>query len=287
MSNLDGRLVVLGATGFVGGHVAGIARTLGWEVLGLSSKDLDLTSRTGAETLSKILRDGDTIVHGAAVVPARNAAEVIQNLLMTQSVVDAIAGHEITQLVVVSSDGVYGSESGVASEATPCSPDTMHGIMNLAREMICNDVATPVFTIVRPSAIYGVGDTHNSYGPNRFISQMFDSGEITIFGEGSATRDHVFIDDVADVIVRTITGRDSGVINIASGQSISFAALAELICQSGPDGSRVKVVGIEASPTFRSYDISSLVRLFPDFDPASPAVGIKRVVATIQGTKDS
>ena len=88
MNNLDGRLVVLGATGFVGGHVLSRARELGWEVLGLSSKDLDLTSPGGAEMLSAILRDGDTIVHGAATVPARNALELIQNLQMTQSLVD-------------------------------------------------------------------------------------------------------------------------------------------------------------------------------------------------------
>ena len=283
MDNLDGRLVVLGATGFVGRHVSDRARELRWEVLGLSSKDLDLTSPRGAEILSGIFRDGDTIVHAAAVVPARNSVDVIQNLLMTQSVVDAMVGHDITQMVVVSSDGVYGSESGVTSEATPCSPDTMHGIMNLAREMICQDVATPVFTIVRPSAIYGVGDTHNSYGPNRFISQMFDSGEISIFGEGAAIRDHVFIDDVAEVIVRAVTGRESGAINIASGQSISFAALAELICQSGPDDSRILAIGSEPSPTFRNYDISNLMRLFPDFDPISPTVGIRRVVTEMQG----
>jgi len=284
MDSLDRRLVVLGATGFVGGHVADRARKLGWEVLGLSSNDLDLTSPGGGEMLSAILHDGDTVVHGAAVVPARNAMEVSQNLLMTQSVVDAMVGHEIAQLVVISSDAVYGSESGVINEASACSPDSMHGIMSLAREMMCSEVKTPAFTIVRPTAIYGAGDPHNSYGPNRFIKQMIDSGEITFFGDGAAIRDHVFIDDVANVIVRAITMRESGVINIASGQSISFAKVAELICQSGPDGSRVAAVGSEPSPTFRNYDISNLLRLFPDFDPVSPAVGIKRVVSEIQGS---
>jgi nucleoside-diphosphate-sugar epimerase len=286
MNSFDGRLVVLGATGFVGGHVVGQARELGWEVLGLSSKDVDLTSLNGGEMLSAILRDGDTVVHGAAVVPARNAVEVSQNLLMTQSVVDALADHEIAQLVVISSDGVYGSESGVTSEATHCSPDSMHGIMNLAREMICDDVSTPVLTIVRPSAIYGVGDPHNSYGPNRFIRQMLDSFEITIFGEGAAVRDHVFISDVAEVIVRAITIRKSGVINVASGHPISFAELADLVCKAGPDGSLVAATGSEASPTFRSYDISNLVRLFPDFVPVPPAVGIRRVVNETQANQD-
>ncbi len=284
MNSLDGRLVVLGATGFVGGHVAGRARKLDWEVLGLSSKDLDLASPSGAGMLSAILRDGDTVVHGAAVVPTHNSVEVSQNLLITQSVVDAIAGHEIAQLVVVSSDAVYGSESGVITEASTCSPDSMHGIMSLAREMMCGEVKVPLLTIVRPAPIYGVGDPHKSYGPNRFIGQMIDSGEITLFGEGAAMRDHVFIDDVADVIVRAITARESGVINIASGQSISFAALADLVRQAGPDGSRIAVVGSESSPTFRTYDISNLVRLFPDFDPVSPAVGMRRVVDEIQGS---
>ena len=284
MNNLDGRLVVLGATGFVGGHVADRARELGWEVLGLSSKDLDLTSPTGAEMLSDMLRDGDTIVHGAAVVPARNSVEVSQNLLMTQSVVDALLGHEIAQLVVVSSDAVYGSESGVVTELSVCSPDSMHGIMSLAREMMCSEVKVPLLTIVRPAPIYGAGDPHKSYGPNRFIGQMIEGGEITLFGEGASIRDHVFIDDVADVIVRAITAGESGVMNITSGESISFAALAELVCQSGPLGSRVVSVGSEPSPTFRNYDISNLVRLIPDFDPTPPAVGIRRVVDEIQGT---
>jgi nucleoside-diphosphate-sugar epimerase len=287
MDSLGGRLVVLGATGFVGERVVRRARELGWEVLGLSSKDLDLTSPTSTAALSGILRDFDTVVHGAAVVPAHNSVQMSQDLLMTQNVVDAISGHEIAQLVVISSDSVYGNRSGVVSEATPCSPDTMHGITNLAREIVCKNVSTPVFTIVRPTAIYGVGDPHKSYGPNRFIGQMIKGGNIILFGEGAAIRDHVFIDDVAHVIVKAITARESGVINIASGKSISFAALAKLVCQLGPKGSRVTVVDSESPPTFRSHDISKLVKLFPDFDPVSPTVGIRRVIAETHRSFDS
>lgn len=283
MSSKDGRIVVLGASGFVGRHVVTRAEQLGWEVLGLSSRDIDLATPTGATVLSRLLRVGDTVVHGAAIVPARNAKDLIQNLLMTQSVIEAIVDHNISQLVVISSDAVYGNESGVITESSNCSPDSMHGIMSLAREMMFGDLDVPVVTFVRPAPIYGKGDTHNSYGPNRFISQMIAGGEIVIFGEGDAIRDHVFIEDVADVVLRIITDRESGVINIASGESISFAKIAEIVCLAGPTGSKIKVSGSESTPTFRHFDISRLLHLYPDYDPVSPAAGTRRVIESIQG----
>ncbi len=287
MPEFDGRLVVLGATGFVGSHVIERARRAGIAVVELSSRDVDLTSSSSSVALAALLKDGDTVVHAAAVVPSRNAGEVSRNLLMTQALVDALAGVAVAQLVVVSSDAVYGSESGVVTEESPCSPDSLHGAMSLAREMVCAEVATPVLTLVRPAAIYGNGDTHNSYGPNRFARQVLESGEITIFGAGAATRDHVDIDDVADVIVRAVQTRQAGIINVASGQSISFADMAALVRDAGPTGARVVIAGSESSPTFRTYDISELVRRFPDLTPTGPAVGVDRMVAAMRGSTNA
>ena len=284
MPEFHGRLVVLGATGFVGSHVVARARRAGWAVVELSSRDVDLSDPSSSLALAAALEDGDTVVHAAAVVPSRNAADVSRNLLMTQAVVDALAGIAVAQLVVVSSDAVYGSESGVVTETSACSPDSLHGAMSLAREMVCAEVATPVLTLIRPAAIYGDGDTHNSYGPNRFARQVLESGEITVFGAGEATRDHVTVADVADVIVRAIQARQAGIVNVASGQSISFADLAALVRDAGPAGARMVVAGSESSPTFRTYDISELVRRFPDLTPTGPAVGVERMVAAMRGS---
>jgi len=188
---------------------------------------------------------------------------------------------------VVSSDAVYGSESGVFDEDSSCAPDTIHGLMNLGREMVCSDVFAPVKTVVRPSAIYGSGDPHNSYGPNRFARQALDSGEICIFGGGEAKRDHVTIHNVAEVIFRAIEGRQAGVINVASGQSISFADLAGLVRDAGPAGARIVVAGSESSPTFRTYDISGLNRRFPDMVPTGPAEGVPVMMAEMQGSAEA
>ncbi len=275
MSEFSGRLVVLGGTGFVGSHVVARAEGKGWEVIALSSSIVDLSAEVAIEELSGIIQDGDTVVHGAAVVPTRNATDIILNLQMTQHLVEALKNHTLAQLVVVSSDAVYGSASGVTTEESPSAPDSLHGVMSLAREMICSELDVPNLTLIRPTAIYGIGDTHNSYGPNRFVRQVIETGEITLFGLGEATRDHVAVNDVAEVIVQSVATRQHGIVNIACGKSISFANLAKEVQLSGPKGSRITTIGSEPSPTFRSYDISGLIRRFPNLrmQDASSGVG--------------
>ncbi len=268
------RVVVLGASGFIGSHVVSQAEARGLEVVGLSSRDLDLMAPESIGILTSVLRAGDTVVHSAAIAPARDAAEAAANLTMTNSLVKAAEGLELGQLVIVSSDAVYGSTSGVVTEETVCTPDSFHGVMSLGRELACAGIRTDVFTIVRPAPVYGMGDPHNSYGPNRFARQALGDGQIAVFGGGEAGRDHVVISDVADVIVRSITQSEIGVINVASGQMRTFAEVAELVCSVAPSGATVASVGSEANPTFRSFDLSGLIRRFPNRIPTTPEIGI-------------
>jgi UDP-glucose 4-epimerase len=281
MSDHSGRLVVLGASGFVGSYVANFAAEEGWQVVRLSSKDLDLTSPESPRRIPSVVRDGDTIVHSAAIVPSHKAEEVIANLIMTQNLVQGLSGIKIAQFITVSSDAVYGEGSGVINESSPCTPSSLYSAMCLTRELVCAAVGTSALTVVRPTAIYGIGDTHNSYGPNRFAREVMDSGQITIFGTGQASRDHVSIADVARIIVTSANMRQSGVINIASGRSLPFAEVAEMIRAVGPDGAIVVNAGIESEPTFRSFDLAQLVRRFPDFVPIGPEEGFERMVATL------
>ena len=106
-------------------------------------------------------------------------------------------------------------------------------------------------------------------------SRWYDkSMQLLVFGDGAAGRDHVAISDVADVIVRSITQFEKGVINVASGQMRTFAQVAELVRSVAPSGATVASVGSEANPTFRSFDLSGLIRRFPDHIPTTPEIGI-------------
>ena len=70
------RVVVLGASGFIGSHVVLRAEAIGRDVVGLSSSDIDLSAAESVEILASILRSGDTVVHSAAIAPAKNAVRL-------------------------------------------------------------------------------------------------------------------------------------------------------------------------------------------------------------------
>lgn len=278
------RIVVLGATGFVGSHTVEAAHSAGFETLSLGSAELNLLDPSTVDQLASMLSPHDILVHSAAIAPSKTSQDVIANLTMTKHVMDCLEAKGLAQLIVVSSDAVYGGASGVINENSPCNPDSLHGVMSLARELICASADVETLTICRPAPIYGFGDTHNSYGPNRFAREALTDGKISIFGAGEAKRDHVDIRDVADVIVRCARNSRPGILNIASGASLSFATVGTMVADAVEYSAEVQSVGTEGQPTYRSFDTTRLVESFPDFISTHPEVGFTRMIELMTGS---
>ena len=129
----------------------------------------------------------------------------------------------------MSSDAVYPFTAGETSEASCAEPTDLYGAAHLAREIMVRGAAKCPVAILRPTLIYGAGDTHNSYGANRFRRMARKEGRITLFGEGEETRDHVPIDDIVALIDLVLEHRSSGTLNLVSGRSVSFGELARMV----------------------------------------------------------
>src|ERR1700722_17980393 len=162
------RVVILGARGFVAhALVAGLAADK-VEVLAIGSAAVDLCDSASVPHLAATLRGGDVVVMAAALTPekGRDTATMMKNMLMAEHVAAAIKGIPIAQLVYFSSDAVYGGQLSQATESTPAAPGDLYGLMHRAREVALRDAAdkagVPV-CVLRPGAIYGPGDTHNTY----------------------------------------------------------------------------------------------------------------------------
>jgi nucleoside-diphosphate-sugar epimerase len=102
---------------------------------------------------------------------------------MADAVCEAIEAQPCAQVVYISSDAVYDDAAHPVRETSACNPSSFHGVMHLARERMlaesCKKAGTPLL-IVRPCAVYGAGDTHNSYGPNRFLKTAVEKSEIAL-----------------------------------------------------------------------------------------------------------
>ena len=279
------RVVVMGAGGFVGRATCTRLAADGADVVALTRKEVDLLAADAAPKLAAHLTPESTLVVTSALAPVKNTAMLLDNLRMMQAVIAAVRSQPVPHLLYVSSDAVYADSRAPMTEASPAEPGSLHGVMHLAREVMlkCDLPAIPL-ALVRPTLIFGPGDPHNGYGPNRFMRLAQARQDITLFGEGEEQRDHIFITDVAEIIRRCVRHRATGVVNAVSGTVTSFRAIAEQAAARFEP--RVKVLGSPRTGPmphggYRAFDPALLRQLFPDFAPVSLATGLDRMRAAL------
>lgn len=273
------RVVLLGARGFVGAAIRKRLEAEKFRLLALTSADIDLSAPPAVDRLAAALRPDDAIVMLAALTPdkGRDIATLMKNLAMMQNVCAALQQVGCAHLVYFSSDAVYPFDSGYVSEETPASPTDLYSAMHHTREiMACSLAGIPVL-VLRPTLVYGLDDTHNSYGPNRFRRSAAKERKIHLFGGGEETRDHIHVDDVAAITVRCLCRGSKGVLNVATGRSASFHEVAESVAQQFPHPVEIVKTSRVNPVTHRHYDVANLVKTFPDFRFTALEDGVARV----------
>ncbi|HEX5864703.1 MAG TPA: NAD(P)-dependent oxidoreductase [Casimicrobiaceae bacterium] len=270
------RVVVVGARGFVGGAVAARLERDKTPVVRLSRNDVDLLGEGAAAKLAATLRPDDGVVFVSALAPARNSAMLLQNLTMAEAAAQALAEKPIAHLVYISSDAVYADDANPVTERSCCQPSSFHGMMHAARELMMKSATKAPVALLRPSLLYGQLDPHNGYGPNRFRRLAAKGEAITLFGEGEEQRDHVFIDDVAELVALVLGRRSRGVLNIATGVSPSFRTVAEMVCALAPRPVEIKGTPRQNPVTHRHFDIADCLKAFPEFHYTPLKEGLMR-----------
>jgi nucleoside-diphosphate-sugar epimerase len=266
------RVVILGSRGFVGGHLSRHLREAGVPLLDVPSSDIDLTAASSVEGLAERLRPDDSLVFVSALTPdkGRDAATMMRNLRMGEHVCAALGASPCAHVVYISSDAVYADEANPVRETSCTSPSSFHGTMHFVRERMLVEAARAAkvpLALLRPSLLFGPGDTHNGYGPNRFVRTAAAEGRIALFGQGEEKRDHVFISDVARLVDLTLRHRSEGILNVATGAATPFGDLAAKIAALANGAVRIdpspRAPG--AAIVHRHFDISALAHAWPGF----------------------
>lgn len=274
------RVVILGARGFVGGTAERLLRGRGVPVLALGRAELDLLSGDAPAGLARALRPDDSLLVISARAPVKDVPMLVENVRMMENICKALATAALQHVVYVSSDAVYRDSKAPLTEQSCAEPASLHGAMHLTRELMLRSVVSAPLAILRPSLLYGAADPHNGYGPNRFRRLAAAGQDIVLFGEGEERRDHVLIDDVAELIWRVLAYRSRGILNVATGEVRSFREIAERIAAMA-----VPPVAVRGSPRtgpiphggYRAFDAAACRTTFPDFHFVDLDEGLRRI----------
>ncbi|MGK5094548.1 NAD-dependent epimerase/dehydratase family protein [Deltaproteobacteria bacterium TL4] len=262
------RVVILGSSGFVASACHRRLRSLDVPVLPLPRTVLDLTNPDAGTQLVRLLEPDDSLLFVAAKAPVKTEEMLIDNLRMAISVCEALRKVIVQQVVYISSDAVYADSDQPLNEKSCAQPGSLHGVMHLAREVMLANAWKGALCFLRPTLIYGVGDPHNGYGPNRFLRQALKGEDISLFGDGEERRDHVWLEDVAELTCRVLLHQSEGILNIATGTVTSFRGIAEQIIRLVPNPLQLKStprIGPMPHNGYRAFDCSATLEAFSDF----------------------
>ncbi len=254
------KCIVTGAAGFIGSHLTDLLISKGHEVIGIddlstgrksnlktaeASGRLRLISKSITEvTLSDIdtTRSIDWVFHLAGradLVPSiQNPEEYFHvNVNGTLRMLEIARALEVRRFLYTASASCYGIPNVIPTPETyPCNPTHPYGLTKYLGEQLALHWALiyglPAVSL-RLFNIYGPRSrTTGAYGAvfGVFLKQKLAGKPFTVVGDGSQTRDFVFVTDVANAFLKAAESSVSGIaMNVGSGKVQTINQLVELL----------------------------------------------------------
>ena len=289
------RALVTGAAGFIGSTLVDRLLVDGHEVVGLdnlssgraanleaASENAKFTSIeddiVSADLVGLLARHQPEVVfHLAAQIDVRNSvtdpqfdAEV--NVVGTVRLAEAARKANVRKVIHTSSGGsIYGTphtyptnESAGTDPASPYAAGKVAGeiYLNTFRRLYGLDCSH-----IAPANVYGPRqDPHGEAGVVAIFAQALLSGKPTrVFGDGSNTRDYVYVDDVVDAFIRAAGPKGGGMrFNIGTGVETSDLRLHSVVAAA---------VGAPDAPEFAPPRLGDLKRSCLDVRLAEMVLG--------------
>lgn len=142
---------------------------------------------------------------------------------------------KVKKVVFVSSGGAVYSRAKIipTREKDLTCPSSLYGLANLILEKILDEYYKAYelnFIILRLSNVYGPRQWESGAVPS-FIRQISENQPLTISGDGTQTRDFIYIDDVISALLIAGKTEKTGIFNVGSSQEISLNQLAKEIAR--------------------------------------------------------
>jgi UDP-glucuronate 4-epimerase len=284
--------LITGVAGFIGSHLAETLLQRGDTVIGLDSFDPFYDPALKHRNLATALRSdrfhlyrGDirdealvtslfsdhkpeAVVHLAAkagVRPSLDApAEYMDvNVRGTAVILEAARRHDVNRFVFASSSSVYGGANKLPFQedqivASPLSP---YAASKIAGEALCHayhHLYKMCIVSLRFFTVYGPRQRPD-LAINKFRRQIMAGEPLTIYGDGSASRDYTYVADiVAGICAAVDAALAYDVINLGNSAPVTVNELAQLMEQAM--GRSVGVQRLDCQPGDMPHTYASIAR---------------------------
>ena len=249
------KMVVTGGAGFIGSNLSQALVDAGHEVH-IIDRDpsfrraslpkeamLHETDIRWTDKIQPLMEGADVVFHTAAVPRVPYSIEhpvetTDENVTGTVSVLTAAARAKVRRLVYSSSGSAYGTQKTLPlSESMQASPVNPYGLQKYVGELFVA-MWSSLYAIetvsLRYFNVYGPGlDPNGPYALaiGKFLMARKSGEPITIFGDGTVTRDFTHVRDVVSANILAGNNLRVGkgeVINIGAGRNVSIQVLAEM-----------------------------------------------------------
>jgi UDP-glucose 4-epimerase len=254
-------VVVTGGAGFIGSHVVEALVVRGDEVAVVDNlasgkrENVPENARLHVQDIREPLEElfaelrPEAVLHLAAQADVRVSTERPHedadiNVLGTIRVLEAARRHG-AQVVFSSTGGaIYGECNGPAKESAALAPVSPYGTSKLAGEeylRMYNRLHGTIHVALRYGNVYGPRqDPHGEAGVVAiFLGALAEGGRAKIFGEGTQTRDYVYVGDVARATLSAL-GQEGGVFNVGTGREASVLELYDLCRRAAGSDTRAE-----------------------------------------------
>jgi UDP-glucuronate 4-epimerase len=294
------RALVTGCAGFIGSHLAQSLLGQGHEVVGVDcfldnySRELKLRNVEASHDWRTFLfleadishhdvraltADCDVVFHLAAEPGVRTSwgsrfsSYTRNNILATQRLLEAAKEWPDRRFVYASSSSIYGqAELRPTPESTRPSPFSPYGVTKLAAEHLCQlyhgnygveAVSLRYFSVFGPRQ-------RPDMALNRFCRAAVKNEPLTLFGEGTQTRDFTFVSDVvaATEAAATALASPGQIFNVGGGCEVSLNAAIELIGKLAGRRPKVRRIAPERADVQSTGADTSRARAELGFKPA-------------------
>lgn len=301
------RVLVTGGAGFIGSHIVDLLLKEGLTVRVLDNlstgklqnlpfleSGLEFVHGSVADKacVHDACQDVDAVIHLAALVSVPASIEhpdqsATTNLLGFHNILEELRCQQFKgRLVYASSSAVYGADVGQEALTEDLAPGNL--ISPYAQDKYSNEMYAQLY-----SKLYGINALgfrfFNVYGPRQdpgspysgvisiFMDRAKSQQDMGIFGDGTQTRDFIYVGDVVRTLRQALSSDEQGVLNLGTGISTQVGMLAEVI--RGICDAEVEIVHNPERDGDIKYSLADLNKL-------EAALGRKPYTSVRQGLRE-